>query len=110
MTGPLEIERAARAMHAHECARAGLDEDEIEVRWRGLGSLERRDYIDLAQAALAALQPAPGMVMVPVEPTEEMLAKGNEAVGIFLWDNDALDNGAAKSCYRAMIQASKGNG
>lgn len=69
------IERAAKALHEN-----GADNLCNDVLWDGLHKSEADQFRSWARAALtAALTPPEGYVLVPVEPTAEMVAAAEEA-------------------------------
>lgn len=94
-----EVERVARAMLVRR-----YDGVTYDV-WAWAKEETRREYLADARAAIAAMQ-KPGYVLVPVEPSEAMLAAA-DATG-------ALDNGvlvvsdiSLATAYRAMIEESQ---
>jgi hypothetical protein len=92
------VEAMARAVWLrHYPASPGSLAEKVVVPWENASPASRREYILDAQAALAA-QRAMGMVLVPVEPSQEAVDAIGEAVDEY------------KSCayiYRAMIAAAQ---
>ncbi|HEL7612254.1 TPA: hypothetical protein ACKP7M_000556 [Stenotrophomonas maltophilia] len=66
------VERVAKAMQAAEQSQTGW-------AWEDCSPIEVEGWTDLARAAIAALTPPEGYVLVPVEPTEEMIGDGAES-------------------------------
>ncbi len=60
------VERVAKAMQAAEQAQTGWV-------WEDCSLIEVEGWMDLARAAIAALTPPEGYVLMPVEPTEALL-------------------------------------
>ncbi|HHA2879346.1 TPA: hypothetical protein ACOFC6_003216 [Stenotrophomonas maltophilia] len=68
------VERVAKAMQASEQARSGWT-------WEDCSPIEVEGWMDLARAAIAALTPPEGYVLVPVIPAYEMVKALAEAAG-----------------------------
>ena len=105
-----EVERVARAINAAMCPSCSPFHKTDDAH---------QAYIrNLAQAAIAAMQPdaarvPEGWALVPIEPTEAMLAAGSEAIAIAPMDEDAQAFGeawrpSAAAAYTAMISAGQG--
>ncbi|WP_414553708.1 hypothetical protein [Stenotrophomonas forensis] len=60
------VERVAKAMQAAEQAQSGWT-------WQDCSPIEVEGWMDLARAAIAALAPPQGYVLVPVVPTKQMI-------------------------------------
>lgn len=75
-----DIEKRARELLAEACERQLMPVAAEEVR---SGS---RDGIPAMQAIVAALTPAEGFVLVPVEPTQEMVDQGTHCTHAEDWE------------------------
>jgi hypothetical protein len=87
------IEKAARAIYESDL---GNSHDAFPL-WSQCAAFEQSAYRDNARAAFAAIGLTPECVIVPKEPTEEMVAEGAEAS----WEEDA----GIRYIYRAMLVA-----
>lgn len=85
-----DIERKAVVLLAKKYSAGGFSTDAERIREGDLDRLERQ----AVQAIIAALTPAEGYVLVPVEPTDRMIGEG-----ILAYD------GKCESTYAAMIAA-----
>lgn len=113
MTTPL-IEAIARAIaegqgddfdHAHRSKPHWIEtRGESGGRYRDINEPRQPDFIDAAQAALTAITEA-GMVIVPREPTQDMISAGiierHEQPTPEAWSL------ATSHIYRAMIEAGR---
>lgn len=94
------VEAAARACYEHE----PLERDDfVEIPWDGLGQGTRYRFMHKARATVTAALAVDGLVLVPQEPTEEMLDAG---ACYEFQDRHIVDDGdISRDVYRAMLSA-----
>lgn len=79
------------------------DARDLDAEWAGFADFDREPYLKQARAALAALEAA--HVVVPREPTSEMVIAGQE---VFLdngYTHGQLNDTTLRKAYKAMIGA-----
>lgn len=95
------VERVAKAIQAAEQAQSGWV-------WEDCSPIEVEGWMDLARAAIAALTLPEGYVLVPVEPTDDMIwAPADIEVGYPTWagSKDGCTSEEAKAIWSSMLAA-----